>query len=123
MQVTDSCNDCKRNDLVVAAKGMTNLSGGVNINRNPTLQVAWAFESCASLITGGIKASFGAKCLAVAALRGSKCIGMHHEKINLEHPAHPDPLQMMPSDKTSSKFLGLQVRPEVISGGTCLVCG
>lgn len=41
--------------MVVAAKGMTELSGGVNINRNPTLQVAWAFESCARLITGGIK--------------------------------------------------------------------
>jgi len=63
IQVTDSCNDCKRNDLVVAAKGMTNLSGGVNINRNPTLQVAWAFESCASLITGGIKASLAQSAL------------------------------------------------------------
>lgn len=39
MQVTDACQDCKRNDLVMSAKGMTGLSGGVNINNNPTLQV------------------------------------------------------------------------------------
>lgn len=96
MQVTDACQDCKRNDLVMSSKGMTGLSGGVNINNNPTLQVrrhsthehsgaaavpavlqkrcmqeqcwpkccppaatqiAWAFESCAPLISGGIKVS------------------------------------------------------------------
>lgn len=132
---------------------MTELSGGVNINRNPTLQVAWAFESCARLITGGIKVSVLGQVFAGALpeqaagsrnSRGSDCRlgsgGTERQRLQrlhasgsvhsacphvsstpsmrmnwAERSALPTlrPVQMMPSDKTSSKFLGLQVRSDL----------
>ncbi|PRW57741.1 Expansin 1 [Chlorella sorokiniana] len=52
--VTDSCKDCTGNSLLVSERGFTNLTG-VNINISPTLQIAWTFESCAPLISGGIR--------------------------------------------------------------------
>lgn len=50
--ITDLCNDCAGNDLVASAAGLSALSGGINIDRNPQLQVAWTFASCAPLISG-----------------------------------------------------------------------
>ena len=50
--VVDSCQDCAAGNLVVSSAGLRSLSGGVNVDANPTLQAAWAFESCAPLITG-----------------------------------------------------------------------
>jgi hypothetical protein len=58
--VVDSCQDCSAGNLVASSAGLRSLSGGVNVNANPTLQVAWAFESCAPLITGKRGASGGA---------------------------------------------------------------
>lgn len=52
--VADSCLDCQGQDLLVSAPGFANLTD-VDINISPKLQVAWAFESCAPLIQGGIK--------------------------------------------------------------------
>jgi len=49
--VTDSCQDCKGNDIVLAAKGAAELTG-VDYNNNPSVQIAWQFESCAPLIQG-----------------------------------------------------------------------
>jgi hypothetical protein len=50
--VVDSCQDCSAGNLLVSSAGLRSLSGGVNVDANPTLQVAWAFEPCAPLITG-----------------------------------------------------------------------
>jgi len=52
--VTDSCEDCKNNDIVVAARGTAGMTG-IDYNINPSVQVAWEFTSCAPLIDGGIK--------------------------------------------------------------------
>ena len=67
--VVDSCQDCSAGNLVVSSAGLRSLSGGVNVDANPTLQVAWAFESCTPLITGKQAAS-GA---AVEQQRGWGC--------------------------------------------------
>lgn len=52
--VADSCAACTGDDIVVSAPGLANLTGGVNIDRNPTLQVAWQYASCAPLIKGAV---------------------------------------------------------------------
>jgi hypothetical protein len=47
--VADSCADCQGQSLVASARGMEALSG-VDVNNNPSLQVAWEFTSCAPLV-------------------------------------------------------------------------
>ena len=45
MMITDSCQDCRGNDIVLAARGAAELTG-VDINNNPSVQVAWEFTPC-----------------------------------------------------------------------------
>lgn len=53
--IADSCDDCgTANDLVVSAPGLSNLTGGLDPDRSPSVQVAWALASCAPLIQGGV---------------------------------------------------------------------
>ena len=52
--ITDSCQDCKGNNIVTSARGLQDLAV-VNYNDNPSIQVAWEFTSCGDLIEGGIK--------------------------------------------------------------------
>lgn len=52
--IVDSCQDCKANNIVVSGLGAANLTG-LDIDDNPTTQVAWKFVSCAPLTTGNIK--------------------------------------------------------------------
>jgi hypothetical protein len=52
--VTDSCQDCRGNDIVTSARGYQWLTG-INYNDNPSVQVAWEFTPCGDLLQGGIK--------------------------------------------------------------------
>lgn len=52
--ITDKCDACKGNDIIISAQGMKNISG-VNIDINPSIQVAFIPTSCAEFIQGGIK--------------------------------------------------------------------
>lgn len=62
--VADSCTACTGDNIVVSAPGLTNLTGGVNIDRNPMLQVAWQYASCAPLITGARPACLSSELLS-----------------------------------------------------------
>lgn len=52
--ITDSCEECQTNDIVIAADGIKSISG-VDYDNNPSLQVSWEFVPCSPLIFGGIR--------------------------------------------------------------------
>lgn len=70
--VTDSCADCRGADLVVAARGLANLTGGVDVERNPSLQVGPAgfWRGRWGLVEGAAKGSLPVRCAPRRRWRG-----------------------------------------------------